>query len=133
MEKACLLKDSATLGTIEFHLEEYLLWRRRLQHLHIYEHPDCIRQETRRATSRRPTSSTRRVSPIIPRLVNRRLGDERSMRQTQIVQQHTESLLPDGSLPDVLVPIQLRSPSSLGVIAVPHLHAIQSNRGVEML
>jgi hypothetical protein len=62
------------------------------------------------------------ISPIISRFVNRRLCNECRVRQAKIVEQNLKCFLANASLPDMLMPIQLRSPSRFGVIAVPPLH-----------
>ena len=45
----------------------------------------------------------------------------------------SERLLADRSLPDLLVTVEFRSARSFRVIAVPDLHVIQADRGIEML
>ena len=73
------------------------------------------------------------ISAIVSRLLDRRLGNERRMRQAKIVEQHSESLFADRSLPDLLMPVEFRSARSFRVITVPDLDVIQPDRGIKML
>ncbi len=51
----------------------------------------------------------------------------------RIVQQPAKRLQPNGSLPDMLMPVQLRSAGRLGVIAVPHTHVLEAHSRIELL
>src|SRR5215472_11168297 len=73
------------------------------------------------------------ISAVIARIIDRRLCNEGRVSQTEIIQQHAERFLPNHSLPDMFVPIQLRSTRRLGVIAMPDLDAAQSDGGIQML
>src|ERR1700722_1895945 len=73
------------------------------------------------------------VSAIVSRLVNRRLGNEGSMGQPEIVQQNAEWFFSNGSLPDMLMAVKLRSTRGLGVVAVDNANIVQPDSCVEML
>lgn len=59
------------------------------------------------------------VSAIVAGFVDRRFGDEGGMGQAQIIQQDAEGLAADHSLADMLVAVQLRTTSGLGIVAMP--------------
>ena len=48
------------------------------------------------------------------------------MCKARIIQQHAKALVANRSLPDVLMPVKLRAARSLGIVAVPHFHALQA-------
>src|SRR5271157_2034507 len=73
------------------------------------------------------------VPTVVSRLVNGGFGDEGSMREAQIIEQNPESPFADGSFADVLVAVELRSASGLGVVTVDDSHVVQANGCVEML
>ena len=73
------------------------------------------------------------VSAIVTRTIDRRLGNEGRVRQSQIVEQDSKSLFADRSLPNLLVTVEFRSARSFRVITVPDLHVIQADRGIKML
>jgi hypothetical protein len=73
------------------------------------------------------------IRQIVQRLVNRRLGNEGRMRQPRIVQQSPKCLQPDASLPDVLMPVQLRSARGLGVVAMPDVNILQADGAIELI
>ena len=55
------------------------------------------------------------------------------MRHSRIVQQAAKGFQSDASLADVLMPVELRSPLSLGVVAVPDVNIFQPHRAVELI
>src|SRR5215470_8743825 len=74
----------------------------------------------------------RHIPPIIPRPVNRRLGDKCRVTYTGIIQQSSKRCPADRSLPDMLVPIEVGSAFRLGVIAMPDANIVKTNRRIEM-
>jgi hypothetical protein len=62
------------------------------------------------------------ISPVVTGFVNRGFGDEGGVRESRIVQQSTEWLAPNSSLPDVLMAVELRSASGFRVVAMPDGH-----------
>src|SRR5690348_15579420 len=67
------------------------------------------------------------IAPVVAGLVDRRFRDEGGVGQAGIVQQPPKRLKPDSSLPDMLVAIQARAASRLGVVAVPDAHLGEAN------
>ncbi len=55
------------------------------------------------------------------------------MRQPRIIQQAAKRLQPDASLPDVLMPVELRSARGLGIIAMPDVNILQANGAIELI
>src|SRR5438270_632529 len=55
------------------------------------------------------------------------------MCKPEIIQQDSERLLADRSLPDMLMPIQLGSAGSFRIVTVPDLHPVQADGRIEML
>ena len=56
---------------------------------------------------------------IVPRLVDWHLGDEGAVAEALVVEQAAKGLESDGTLADLLMPIQLRSAGSLRIVRVP--------------
>src|SRR5688572_28733851 len=59
------------------------------------------------------------------------LDQQRPVLESRIVQQATEGFETEAAFPDVLVPIDAAAARLLGVVAVKHLHAIESDQPVE--
>ena len=59
------------------------------------------------------------ISQVVSGIINRRLSNKRARCKPRIVQQPPEWLQPNGSLPDVLVAVQMGAARRLGVVAVP--------------
>src|SRR5437899_10410458 len=72
------------------------------------------------------------VSLVIPRLVDRCLRNKCRVHQAGIVQQSAKRLQADASLPDALMPIQLRPTRCFGVIAMPYRNIFQTNGCIEL-
>src|SRR5690348_12117427 len=64
---------------------------------------------------------------LVAWLVHRRLCDESAMLESGVVQQAAKRLRPDGPLPDVLMAIQPRPAGRLGIVAMPHPHAVKTD------
>ena len=69
---------------------------------------------------------------LVARIIVRRLRNERTIRKPRIVQQPPKRLNADISLPDVFVPVELRSARRLGIVAVPHPHCIHAKRNISL-
>src|SRR6185312_12973029 len=69
------------------------------------------------------------VSLIVARFIDRGFGNESAVAETFVVKQCSERLDADGSLPDVLMPVQLRAARGFGVITVPHSNIVQTDGG----
>src|SRR6185437_12476264 len=72
------------------------------------------------------------VARLVATVIHRGFSDEGGVRETRILEQPPKRLLPDGSLPDVLVPVELRPARRLRVVAVPHAHRIESDRRLNL-
>jgi hypothetical protein len=71
------------------------------------------------------------IPSIVAWLLNRSFGDERRMRETQIVEQDPKWFPANASFSNLLMAVEFRTARRLGVIAMNHLHVIQPDRGVE--
>ena len=56
-----------------------------------------------------------------------------AVRSPRIVQQPAEGLQTDASLPDMLVPVELRAACGLGVVAVPDVNVLQAHGAIELV
>src|SRR5271167_2185615 len=73
------------------------------------------------------------ILQVVQRLVDGRFGYEGRVRGTRVIQQTPEWLQPDGSLPDVLMAVELRATRCLGIVAVPDKYVLQANRAIELI
>jgi len=73
------------------------------------------------------------VLEIIQWCVDWRLGNERCVGQSRIIQQTFEWSKTDTSLPDVLVSVELRAAGGFGIIAMPYMNVVQADCSVEPL
>jgi len=62
---------------------------------------------------------------LITNLVDGSFGDEGAVGEALVVEQTAEGLNADGSLPDVLVPVELGATRRFGVVAVPDADGIE--------
>src|SRR5580704_14396639 len=73
------------------------------------------------------------IPAVVAGLIDGGLSDEGDMSEAWVVEQTAEGFDADGTFSDVLMAVELRSPRSLGVIAMDDFHMVQANGRIEML
>jgi hypothetical protein len=66
-----------------------------------------MKEAAHRLASLHQLLQRRNVSPVISRLVNRRLRDESSVGEPRVIQQSTERIATNSALPDMLMAVKL--------------------------
>ena len=73
------------------------------------------------------------IALFVPRCIDRGFGDKGAVAPAGVVEDAAKRLRAHGSLPDVLMPVQLRSALGLGIVTVPHADGFTGNSRGDLL
>src|SRR5271170_1568747 len=78
------------------------------------------------------TAQHSNVTFVIARFIHRSFSNKGTVAEAAIIEQPAKWFNTDCSLPDIFMTIQLRTPRSLGVIAVPYPDSLQPHRRLDL-